>query len=901
MAVNNLSRISMKRLCTASFSVPIVCFLAANVLCGRGISNAAITPDAVLAGSSQVGTVTATVTGDGLYVSSVAVYQTTAQGSPIAFLGQLYDDGTHGDVTAGDSVFTAQVGLSPQTAGDLYFRVTAAFRGIRNRYLSPILQVTAYNPVPTVKTVVQLPVLQDHDIQMANLTISTLFEKNTLSTGETTGIGIFADADQGQIMFVDNPDGTPLAIAYFTSNEIHSGTVSVTLDSIAQGLIMCNPIMLGYTENDRLAILQKAEQDPLYYTLKDQIAGALNTEPNNLLQVAVFPEIYRSALGLVVDAIQGSKQLAPNLAPMTLGGAQTLTVIGNTNNIHVTDVTGPGILVVNPTMVFYGVNINGVPPQVIAGKDSLWQLNLGWPPAGFTDPVTQSITLGDGTFHAQFLKYGFDSQAGIMATEANFLRGACDVLDAVAWCPASNSLIKSIVEGSLTDALVQAGKDIFTINSPDDVLDRVQLIIDELTKPDVWAGVTQTIYRSVTDADAAALFLQSSKAVLEAAKVVLDSYNAANVYIPFVWDLITQPNDVEFCMSQEAGVLSSTCQQIPPTAVITKLSPATVHVGDTVVFDASQSSDDNTSLNSLQVRWDFDGDGVFDTGWSTSKQASYSYSTQGADTVRLEVMDSDGLVGQSVYTISVSATTAAGTATHIKEFQDLPPWNTTSFQDTMAANGYSVGPGTHQYEILSSTEFATDLLVPGQDLVVIANDQPQTFYDHLSQSISRLDRFIQNGGVVIWGACDLGWNMGSMQSAGITALPGNVGFQARFDYTNYNVDPTSQLMSGLPNTLTGTYASHEHFSNLPAGSVVYTVDTSEDPTLIEYKYGSGWMIVTGQPLEYNVKYNVDSMGLLYSRLFNYVLGRVALGSMVQPAPALESLAEPPPALSHIGK
>jgi len=76
---------------------------------------------------------------------------------------------------------------------------------------------------------------------------------------------------------------------------------------------------------------------------------------------------------------------------------------------------------------------------------------------------------------------------------------------------------------------------------------------------------------------------------------------------------------------------------------------------DTVFsFDASGCSDVEDPASALRVRWDWDGNGVYDTGWSTTKSATHSYSVPETYTVRLEVMDTMGLKDATTHELSVS-------------------------------------------------------------------------------------------------------------------------------------------------------------------------------------------------------------------------------------------------------
>ncbi len=73
-------------------------------------------------------------------------------------------------------------------------------------------------------------------------------------------------------------------------------------------------------------------------------------------------------------------------------------------------------------------------------------------------------------------------------------------------------------------------------------------------------------------------------------------------------------------------------------------------------FDASESYDAEDSSDQLMVRWDFNGDGIWDTEYSTEKVVEgyeYSSTTSGAVTVRLEVRDTDGMTADTIAIIAV--------------------------------------------------------------------------------------------------------------------------------------------------------------------------------------------------------------------------------------------------------
>lgn len=59
-------------------------------------------------------------------------------------------------------------------------------------------------------------------------------------------------------------------------------------------------------------------------------------------------------------------------------------------------------------------------------------------------------------------------------------------------------------------------------------------------------------------------------------------------------------------------------------------------------FDASASTDNETPLSDLQVRWDFENDDEWDTDYSTTKTISHIFSSANTYTVVLEVVDTAG-------------------------------------------------------------------------------------------------------------------------------------------------------------------------------------------------------------------------------------------------------------------
>jgi uncharacterized protein (TIGR02145 family) len=73
-----------------------------------------------------------------------------------------------------------------------------------------------------------------------------------------------------------------------------------------------------------------------------------------------------------------------------------------------------------------------------------------------------------------------------------------------------------------------------------------------------------------------------------------------------------------------------------------------------VTLDASGCSDKETAADDLQVRWDLDNDGSWDTEYDTNKVFQLRFAVPGTQHVALEVMDEGGLTATIVNTIIVS-------------------------------------------------------------------------------------------------------------------------------------------------------------------------------------------------------------------------------------------------------
>ncbi|MCU0851553.1 MAG: PKD domain-containing protein [Candidatus Thermoplasmatota archaeon] len=87
----------------------------------------------------------------------------------------------------------------------------------------------------------------------------------------------------------------------------------------------------------------------------------------------------------------------------------------------------------------------------------------------------------------------------------------------------------------------------------------------------------------------------------------------------------------------------------PPIA--TCIAPMTANVGQEVTFDASLSNDTDGTI--VGYRWDFNGDGTYDTDWMTTPIITWIFSAAGSFVVTLEVMDNNDAISPYSATVSV--------------------------------------------------------------------------------------------------------------------------------------------------------------------------------------------------------------------------------------------------------
>jgi len=102
--------------------------------------------------------------------------------------------------------------------------------------------------------------------------------------------------------------------------------------------------------------------------------------------------------------------------------------------------------------------------------------------------------------------------------------------------------------------------------------------------------------------------------------------------------------------TQQITVATSTS----PTALFS-VEPDNIYPGTEITVDASASFDSQDAVEELQVRWDWENDGTWDTQYANEKTATHQYSEAGTYLIRLEVKDTDGLTASALQEVNVRA------------------------------------------------------------------------------------------------------------------------------------------------------------------------------------------------------------------------------------------------------
>lgn len=106
--------------------------------------------------------------------------------------------------------------------------------------------------------------------------------------------------------------------------------------------------------------------------------------------------------------------------------------------------------------------------------------------------------------------------------------------------------------------------------------------------------------------------------------------------------------------ASDVATVGVTVGNMSPVALI-DVTPSSGEIATEFQFEASGCYDDEDDVSLLEVRWDWEDDGIWDTEWTTSKVEYHSYPSFNIWTARLEVRDTDGFTNSTTTEVLVHA------------------------------------------------------------------------------------------------------------------------------------------------------------------------------------------------------------------------------------------------------
>lgn len=718
---------------------------------------------------------------------------------------------------------------------------------------------------PSMNTVTKCGKLVMHDSS------SIMFEDIKVSTFAGS-----ADLNADGTFCVETPESDNYQMFYFSSksngNVFYIGLYQPAMDSVmandsstAIALTLFNPYLLSTDITKRSEFVEAVKQSNRFPQLLTLLNNSYQSDPLSALDYEANSNTYQTTVQIIRDVMQTLGQ----------GGKDDKSL----DPPYITDLSGGDINIVNPNQIWYAAGVypdDGNLDDVVTINrvEDFTSFNWGWPPQIESDPIETQYNLGNGYYKLYITKGNNFSKisdwndpegratayntAQLIALLTDLVIGNIDFLDFDLIEAFSDDISLATGEAfSLQEAINSGDVEAF-------IIALTEIITANRTAIAAW------MWQTGVDIDQKN-YLESTMNFLGFNALSMKFLGMTSQSGPFVWDLVYAPNAVIYHLIQSDGNIDSTGQNNPPEAEFSVYPPAGI-VGTEFTFRGGLTTDDHDSLTSLLFRWDFDGDGSWDVDWISTDSATFTYTEAGSYSAILEVKDTEDLVGVMIHRVNVGG--GAGTATHVKLFRDNLPWSSYAMTNMLVSLGFTEGFGPNTYEIILSTSMDSVQLIPGEDLVIISNDQNQTFYNNYAASQIKFTNFVYMGGSMFWEACDQGWAGGSMAYAGVV-LPGNLTTVLDYDYWNYVTNQNLPLVSGLPDAMDHNFASHESFGNLQDGTTIYCIDESQNPTLIEYNLGGGWIIVTGQPLEhqYDNVYGAPDMAELLPRIVSYFTGQ----------------------------
>lgn len=247
-----------------------LCF-ASRAAAAPALAPVGVTPTVLGINTATAVTITVPITDPSLIPGSVNLLRLNPLGNA-TILGSLKDDGTGGDVVAGDHIYTGQTTFNEASSGKITLQISAAFRGVLQRVKSAPVQITVESgPVSSFTLFVN-----------AN---DSLLLQGTALTGEIV-----------QYLGTKNATGLATRVTGFTVRDSSNSLTRYTLDLSGRPTQILAPnnalFKLVWNSDGTVSVTGVAPDGSVQTTVKIPVSGATavrrgaSVMPRNVLRMA---------------------------------------------------------------------------------------------------------------------------------------------------------------------------------------------------------------------------------------------------------------------------------------------------------------------------------------------------------------------------------------------------------------------------------------------------------------------------------------------------------------------------------------------------------------------------------------------------------------------------------------
>ena len=353
-----------------------------------------LNPDHIVAGTASAVTVSVSITDPNYIVGSANLQRLKADGSVLAVMGLLHDDGLNGDAVAGDKVYSLRSTLTEAAAGTVKFQVSAGYRRELRRTFSNQMSLTVDSGVaaPTIGAVNISPAATPAGVAVIStvtaridnpgvLPGSVLLQKLDAAGAVLSSLGLLHDDGQNgdavagdktfslRTTVLENNPGTVRyrVAANFTGHAptVYSAPLSVTITGTATGVSITAPANGAYLNTPVITLTGRVGDGAAQVNINGittpvsnntfTASVPLNEGPNTLTVVATNSggSTSTASVGITLDTTAPRIEIYSPAAGGSTSAA-SVTVSGLINDIVVGTV--------NPQQAT--VTVNGVAAEV---------------------------------------------------------------------------------------------------------------------------------------------------------------------------------------------------------------------------------------------------------------------------------------------------------------------------------------------------------------------------------------------------------------------------------------------------------------------------------------------------------------------------------------------------------